>query len=123
MVENSNNEADERSSEEYLRDLDIEFHKRALLANSKRFIKRENNFIFKKQMRTLNVTNVAKKGEPKVQKYYKVKYKKMKANLALLEASPPHLSPQNPFNQRKKGLVAKMFDWDEEEVSDDEEET
>ncbi|GJV57012.1 retrovirus-related pol polyprotein from transposon TNT 1-94 [Tanacetum coccineum] len=35
---------DERSSEEYLRDLDIEFHERALLENSKHFIKRGNNF-------------------------------------------------------------------------------
>ncbi|GKA32665.1 retrovirus-related pol polyprotein from transposon TNT 1-94 [Tanacetum coccineum] len=33
-----------RTSEEYLRDLDIEYHERALLANSKRFIKRRNNF-------------------------------------------------------------------------------
>ncbi|GJX61857.1 hypothetical protein Tco_0294757 [Tanacetum coccineum] len=33
--ENSNDEIDERTSEEYLRDLDIEFHERALLANSK----------------------------------------------------------------------------------------
>ncbi|GKD07786.1 retrovirus-related pol polyprotein from transposon TNT 1-94 [Tanacetum coccineum] len=31
-------------SEECLRDLDIEYHERALLANSKRFIKRRNNF-------------------------------------------------------------------------------
>ncbi|GJU75136.1 hypothetical protein Tco_1272206 [Tanacetum coccineum] len=54
--ENSDDEIDERSSEEYLRDLDIEFHERALLANSKR-------------------------------------------------------------------LVAETFDWDEEEVSDDEEVT
>ncbi|GJZ88089.1 hypothetical protein Tco_0659871, partial [Tanacetum coccineum] len=42
--ENSDDEVDERTSEEYLRDLDIEYHKRALLANSKRFIKRRNNF-------------------------------------------------------------------------------
>ncbi|GJY75145.1 retrovirus-related pol polyprotein from transposon TNT 1-94 [Tanacetum coccineum] len=34
----------ERTSEEYLRDLDIKYHERALLANSKRFIKRRNNF-------------------------------------------------------------------------------
>ncbi|GKC09036.1 hypothetical protein Tco_1000646 [Tanacetum coccineum] len=34
--ENSDDEVDERTSEEYLRDLDIEFHERALLAGSKR---------------------------------------------------------------------------------------
>ncbi|GKF77704.1 hypothetical protein Tco_0230174, partial [Tanacetum coccineum] len=42
--ENSDHEVDERSSEEYLRDLDIEYHERALLANSKCFKKRRNNF-------------------------------------------------------------------------------
>ncbi|GJY15182.1 retrovirus-related pol polyprotein from transposon TNT 1-94 [Tanacetum coccineum] len=46
--ENSDDEADERTSEEYLRDLDIEFHERALLANSKRFIKGKTNFSIQK---------------------------------------------------------------------------
>ncbi|GJU32076.1 retrovirus-related pol polyprotein from transposon TNT 1-94 [Tanacetum coccineum] len=41
--ENSDDELDERSSEEYLRDLDIEYHERSLLENLKRFIKRRNN--------------------------------------------------------------------------------
>nr|GEY48433.1 retrovirus-related Pol polyprotein from transposon TNT 1-94 [Tanacetum cinerariifolium] len=79
--ENSDDEVNERSSEEYLRDLDIEFHD---LENSKRFKKKEIIFLVKKQRKTLNVTNVAK---------------------------------------RTKGLVAKTFDWDEKEVSDDEEVT
>ncbi|GJV03736.1 hypothetical protein Tco_1337305 [Tanacetum coccineum] len=42
-------EVDERFSEDYLRDLDIEFHERALLANSKCFIKRRNNFSSQKE--------------------------------------------------------------------------
>ncbi|GJZ28670.1 putative RNA-directed DNA polymerase [Tanacetum coccineum] len=41
-------QADERSREEYLKDLKLEFHKRAFLANSKCFIKRTNNFSFQK---------------------------------------------------------------------------
>ncbi|GJZ21729.1 retrovirus-related pol polyprotein from transposon TNT 1-94 [Tanacetum coccineum] len=47
----------------------------------------------------------------------------MKAKLSLLEASPS--SPQNPktFQPKNKGLVAETFDWDEEEVSDEEEVT
>ncbi|GJY16823.1 hypothetical protein Tco_0387245 [Tanacetum coccineum] len=69
--ENSDDEADERSSEEYLSDLDLEFHDRALLTNSKCFIKRKSNF----------------------------------------------------FSQKNNGLVAEMFDLDEEEVSDEKEET
>ncbi|GKC27951.1 retrovirus-related pol polyprotein from transposon TNT 1-94, partial [Tanacetum coccineum] len=80
--ENSNDEVDERTSKEYLKYLDIEYHERALLANSKRFIKRRNNFSGQRQMKILNVTNVATKN---------------------------------------KGLVAKTFNWDEEEVSDEEE--
>nr|GEW97379.1 retrovirus-related Pol polyprotein from transposon TNT 1-94 [Tanacetum cinerariifolium] len=44
----------------------------------------------------------------------------MKAKLALLEASPS--SSQNPktFQPKNKCLVAETFDWDEEEVFDDE---
>nr|GFA27181.1 retrovirus-related Pol polyprotein from transposon TNT 1-94 [Tanacetum cinerariifolium] len=50
-------------------------------------------------------------------------YNKMKAKLALLEESPS--SPQNPktLQPKNKGLVAKIFDWDEKEVSDDKEVT
>ncbi|GJW63458.1 hypothetical protein Tco_0115342 [Tanacetum coccineum] len=119
--ENSDDEVDERSSEEYLRDLDIEFHERSLLANSKRFIKRRNNFSSQKSNENTKCFKCGKKchfakdwlsktskpsykspssssqANPKVQKDYKAEYKKMKAKLALLE--------------------------DEEEVSDDEEVT
>ncbi|GJW87917.1 retrovirus-related pol polyprotein from transposon TNT 1-94 [Tanacetum coccineum] len=95
--ENSDDKVDERSSEEYLRDLDIEYHERPLLANSK--------------------------PDLKFQKDYKAEYRKMKAKLTLFEASP--LSSQNPkiFQPKNKGLVAETFDWDEEEVFDEEEVT
>ncbi|GKB13401.1 hypothetical protein Tco_0847324 [Tanacetum coccineum] len=61
--------------------------------------------------------------DQKFQKDYKVEYKKMKANLALLKESPS--SSQNPktLQPKNKGLVAKTFDWDKEEVSDEEEVT
>nr|GEX16379.1 retrovirus-related Pol polyprotein from transposon TNT 1-94 [Tanacetum cinerariifolium] len=41
----------------------------------------------------------------------------MKAKIALLEASSS--SPQNPktFQPKNKGLIAKIFDWDKEEVT------
>ncbi|GJZ90723.1 hypothetical protein Tco_0662650 [Tanacetum coccineum] len=86
--ENSNDEADERTSEEYLRSLDIEFHERALLANSK--LKRgfQPKFTPKFIQSTQHAQNIPG-GETKVQKDYKAEYKKMKAKLALLEASPP----------------------------------
>ncbi|GJZ33483.1 hypothetical protein Tco_0578919 [Tanacetum coccineum] len=144
--ENSIDEVDERSSDEYLRDLDIEYHKRAFLANSKRFIKRRNNFSGQKaneNTECYKCSNKVSKGfqpkftpkliqsslnsssqaDPKFQKDYKAEYKKMKAKLALLEASPS--SSQNPktIQPKKNGLVTETFDWDEEEVSDDEEVT
>ncbi|GJY87311.1 hypothetical protein Tco_0501939 [Tanacetum coccineum] len=47
----------------------------------------------------------------------------MKAKLALLEASPPTSQSSKPFQSKNKGIVAETFDWDEEELSNDEEET
>nr|GEU47412.1 retrovirus-related Pol polyprotein from transposon TNT 1-94 [Tanacetum cinerariifolium] len=47
----------------------------------------------------------------------------MKAKLALLEANPSTSQTPKTFQQNNKGLVVKTFDWDEEEVSDDEEVT
>ncbi|GJZ28351.1 hypothetical protein Tco_0572998 [Tanacetum coccineum] len=97
--ENSDDEVDGRSSKEYLKDLDIEFHERALLEK------------FKAQ------------ADPKVQKDYKAEYKKMKAKLTLLEANLSTSQTPKTFQPKNKGLVAETFDWDEEEVSDDEEVT
>ncbi|GJX95308.1 hypothetical protein Tco_0351106 [Tanacetum coccineum] len=120
--DNSDDDVDERSSEEYLKDLDIEFHERAILANSKRFIKRKIISQVKRQMKTLNVLNVSSSSpaDLKVQKYYKAEYKKMKAKLALLEASPSTSQTPKAFQPKNKGLIAETFDWDDEEVSNDE---
>nr|GEW50718.1 hypothetical protein [Tanacetum cinerariifolium] len=167
--ENSNDEVDEMSSKECLRDLDVEYQERAMLANSKCFIKRRNNLSGQKanentecykcgnkghftrdcfsktsnpsyQSPVNNFSSVSKGFQPKFmpkliqsspnsnsqinlkfQKDYKAEYKKMKAKLVLLEASPS--SPKNPktLQQKNKRLVAEIFDWDEEEVSVDEE--
>ncbi|GKC10380.1 hypothetical protein Tco_1007162 [Tanacetum coccineum] len=93
--ENSDDEIDERTSQEYLRDLDIESSQQTQNSQPK----------------------------PKIQKDYKTEYKKLKAKLALLE--PTQFTSQNPktSQSKNKGLVAETFDWDEEEVSDDEEMT
>ncbi|GJW96084.1 retrovirus-related pol polyprotein from transposon TNT 1-94 [Tanacetum coccineum] len=169
--ENSDDEVDKRSSEEYLRDLDIKFHERTLLANSKRFIKRRNNFSSQKANENIECYKCGKKGhfakdcfskmskpfykspvigyssvskgfqpkftpkfiqssqnsssqaEPKIHKDYKAEYKKMKTKLALLEANPSTSHNPKTFQPKNKGLVAETFDWDGEEVSDDEEVT
>ncbi|GJY60869.1 retrovirus-related pol polyprotein from transposon TNT 1-94 [Tanacetum coccineum] len=140
--ENSDDDVDERSSEEYLRDLDIKFYERALLANSKRFIKRRNNFSSQKANENTECYKCGKKGhfakhcffkmskpsykspaDRKIQKDYKAESKKMKAKLALLEENPSTSQTPKTFQPKNKGLVAETFNWDEEEVSDDEEVT
>nr|GEU71160.1 retrovirus-related Pol polyprotein from transposon TNT 1-94 [Tanacetum cinerariifolium]GEU71315.1 retrovirus-related Pol polyprotein from transposon TNT 1-94 [Tanacetum cinerariifolium] len=134
--DNFDDEVDERSSEEYLRELHVEYRERSLLENSKRFIKRRNSFsvnnfsLVSKGFRSKltpkliqSSPNSNSQTNPKFQKDYKAEYKKKKAKLALLEASPS--SPQNPktLQPKNNGLVAEIFDWDKEEVSDDEEVT
>ncbi|GKE64023.1 retrovirus-related pol polyprotein from transposon TNT 1-94 [Tanacetum coccineum] len=161
--ENSDDEVDERSSEEYLRDLDIEFHERAVLENSKQ---RRNKISSQKANENTKCYNCDKKShftkdccsktskpsykspvndyssvlkgfqpkftpkliqsfqnsisqaDPKVQKDYKAKYKKMKAKLALVEANPSTSQTPKTFQPNNK-IVVETFDWDEENVSDD----
>ncbi|GJS65872.1 retrovirus-related pol polyprotein from transposon TNT 1-94 [Tanacetum coccineum] len=78
--ENSDDEVDKRTSEEYLRDLDIEFHGRALLPSQ--------------QTQDSQL-------EPKIQKDYKTEYKKMKPKLALLEANKEEVSGDEELTQVK----------------------
>jgi hypothetical protein len=58
----SDDEVNERTSEEYLNDLQNEFHERALLANSIRFIKRNTNFSNAKANDNTECFNCGKKG-------------------------------------------------------------
>nr|GEV48607.1 retrovirus-related Pol polyprotein from transposon TNT 1-94 [Tanacetum cinerariifolium] len=67
--------------------------------------------------------STSSQADPKIQKDYKAKYKKMKVKLAHLEASPSTSQTPKTFQPKNKGLVAETFDWDEKEVSDDEEVT
>nr|GEY27861.1 hypothetical protein [Tanacetum cinerariifolium] len=115
--ENSDDEVDERSSEEYLRDLEIEYHERSLLANLKRFQPKFTPKLIQ------TPSNSSSHIDSKLQKDYKTEYKKMKAKLSLFDASSS--GPQNPktFQPKNKCLVAKIFDWDKDEVFGDEEVT
>ncbi|GJT20739.1 hypothetical protein Tco_0890676 [Tanacetum coccineum] len=91
--ENFDDEVDDRSSEEYLRDPELEFHERVLLANSKRFIKKKNNFSSQKANEDTELSKgfqpkftpkliqssqhtQSSQNEPKFQKEYKDEYKK-----------------------------------------------
>ncbi|GJX43430.1 hypothetical protein Tco_0260106 [Tanacetum coccineum] len=68
-------------------------------------------------------SNSNSQADPKFEKDYKAEYKKIKAKLALLEASPSSSRNPKTFQLKNKGLVSETFDWDEEEVSDEKEVT
>ncbi|GJU05128.1 hypothetical protein Tco_1121558 [Tanacetum coccineum] len=53
-------------------------------------------------------------------KDFEAKYNKVKTKLALLSFN---VSAPSSFLSRNKGLIAESYDWDEEEVSSDDEET
>ncbi|GJZ83334.1 retrovirus-related pol polyprotein from transposon TNT 1-94 [Tanacetum coccineum] len=123
--ENSDDEVYERTSEEYLRDLDIEYHERALLANSKCHFARDcfsktskpsykspvNNYssvskgFQPKFTPTLiqSSSNLNNQADQKFQKDYKAEYKKMKAKLSLLEAT---VSVEEEVTVSDQGTVA-----------------
>ncbi|GKD32291.1 hypothetical protein Tco_1247800 [Tanacetum coccineum] len=87
--ENFDDEVDERSSEKYLRDLDIKFHERDLLANSKLtgYSSVSKGFQPKFSPKLIYSSQFSGgQADPKIQKDYKAKYKKMKSKLALIEA-------------------------------------
>ncbi|GKC59308.1 hypothetical protein Tco_1086906 [Tanacetum coccineum] len=93
--ENSDDEVDERSSEEYLRDLDIEGHlaKDCLSKTSEPSYKSSLSGFSSKDFQPKFTPKLiqfsqssSSQADPKIQKDYKAKYKKMKAKLTLLEA-------------------------------------
>ncbi|GJX20676.1 reverse transcriptase domain-containing protein [Tanacetum coccineum] len=93
--ENSDDEVDERTSEEYLRDLDIEYHERALLANSKRFIKRRNNFSGQKANENTECYKCGNKGH-----FVRDCFSKM--------SEPSYKSPVNNYSSVSKGFQPKF---------------
>ncbi|GJT70778.1 retrovirus-related pol polyprotein from transposon TNT 1-94 [Tanacetum coccineum] len=100
----SDAEEDTRSNNEFLADLNVEFHVRALLDNQKRFYKRSG-----RHNQTANHD----------QKDYKVRSKALKAKLNLLTRKTKDVSKQ----KNDKGLVAESVDWDEESLSSTDEGT
>ncbi|GKE29993.1 hypothetical protein Tco_1445377, partial [Tanacetum coccineum] len=92
-------EEDQRSSSEFLADLNAEFHERSLLANQRRFYKRSGRV-----------------GSPK-KPMDRVKYKGLKAEIVVLTKKIDAINK----GKSEKGLVAKSYDWDEESVSSNDE--
>nr|GEX20379.1 retrovirus-related Pol polyprotein from transposon TNT 1-94 [Tanacetum cinerariifolium] len=145
-------EKDTRSCHEYLKDLEKEYQSKSLLAKSKRFFKKgTHRFSSAKATNQTEYHKCGKKGHfvrdywsktsvPSYQSHFQpkllyssekipemrntqdfeAKYNKVKAKLALLSSSA--LAPSS-FSSKNKGLIAKLYDWDKEEVSSGDEET
>ncbi|GKC59561.1 retrovirus-related pol polyprotein from transposon TNT 1-94 [Tanacetum coccineum] len=131
-------------------DLEEEYQAKALLAKSKRFFKKgTQRFSSAKATDQIECHKCGKKchfardcwsktsvpsyqlpfqpklllssgKKPKMRnpKDFEAKYNKVKAKLALLSSSA-----SAPSSSSSKGLIAESYDWDEEEVSSDDEET
>ncbi|GKA12039.1 retrovirus-related pol polyprotein from transposon TNT 1-94 [Tanacetum coccineum] len=144
-------EEDTRSSHEYLNDLEEEYQARALLAKSKRFFKKgTQRFSSAKATDQTECHKCGKKGhfardcwsktsvstyqspfqpkplsssqhkpELRPTKDFEAKYNKVKAKLALLSSSS---SASKASMVKNKGLIAEAYEWDEEEVSSDDNE-
>nr|GEV31811.1 hypothetical protein [Tanacetum cinerariifolium] len=136
---------------EYLNDLEEEYQARALLAKSKRFFKKStqrfssakatdqtkchkcgknghfaidcwsNTSIPSYQLPFKLKLLLSSENKPKSRqiKDFEAKYHKVKAKLALLSSSAS--TPSSSLG-KNKGLIAEMYDWDDEEVSSDENE-
>ncbi|GJX52167.1 hypothetical protein Tco_0280536 [Tanacetum coccineum] len=95
-----------------MNDLEEEYQARALLSKSKRFFKKgTQRFNGAKATDQTECHKCGKKGDSK--------YNKVKAKLALLSSSA---SPPKSSLDKNKGLIAETYEWDEEEVSSDENE-
>ncbi|GJU94577.1 retrovirus-related pol polyprotein from transposon TNT 1-94 [Tanacetum coccineum] len=144
-------EKDTRSSHEYLNDLEEEYQARALLEKSKRFFKKgTQRFSSAKAIDQTECHKCGKKGyfardcwsktsvstyqspfqpkplsssqykpELRPTKDFEAKYNKVKAKLALLSSSSLAAKASMVKN---KGLIAEAYEWDEEEVSSDDNE-
>nr|GEU50377.1 integrase, catalytic region, zinc finger, CCHC-type, peptidase aspartic, catalytic [Tanacetum cinerariifolium] len=105
-----NDEEDTRSSHEYLNDLEEEYHGRAILAKSE-------NFFMKGTQRFSSAKAADQTKCHKCNK--KANYNKVKAKLALLSS---RASASKAVTVKNKGLIAEAYEWDEEEVSSDDNE-
>ncbi|GKC07901.1 retrovirus-related pol polyprotein from transposon TNT 1-94 [Tanacetum coccineum] len=151
LFDSPDDEEDTRSSQEYINDIKEEYQAIALLAKSKRFFKKgTQRFSNAKATDQTECHKCGSKGhfardcfsktsvpsyqspfqtkllhssehKPKLKhtKDFEAKYSKVKAKIALLSSST--LAPNSSLG-KNKGLIAITYEWDEEEMSSDENE-
>ncbi|GJS86517.1 retrovirus-related pol polyprotein from transposon TNT 1-94 [Tanacetum coccineum] len=144
-------EEDTRSNQEYMNDLEEEYQARAFLAKSKRFFKKGTQMFssakatdqtechkcgkkdhfardcwsktsvpsYQSPFQPKLLHSSEHKPEPRHTKDFEAKFNKVKAKLALLSASAS--APSSSLG-KNKSLIAESYDWDEEEVSSDDNE-
>ncbi|GJX79846.1 retrovirus-related pol polyprotein from transposon TNT 1-94 [Tanacetum coccineum] len=112
-------EEDQRTNNEFMADLNAEYHERALLANHKRYYKRSGRLgSARKPIDKLN--KPVSLNTANHQKDYKGKYKGLKAEMVVLTKRIDDLTKgtsekgKNEKGKSKKGFIAESFDWDEE---------
>nr|GEY26438.1 hypothetical protein [Tanacetum cinerariifolium] len=115
-------EEDRRSSLEYLNDLEEEYQERAFLAKkghfardcfSKTLVPSYSSPFQKPQTTIFNPSQQKPKLRPN--KDFEAKYNKFKAKIALFSSGTSSKSSMI----KNKRLVAKEYEWDEEDVSSD----
>ncbi|GKA29047.1 retrovirus-related pol polyprotein from transposon TNT 1-94 [Tanacetum coccineum] len=113
-------EEDIRSSHEYLNDLKEEYQTRALLDKKGHFARdcwsKALVPLYQSPFQPKPLNSSQHKPELRPTKDFKAKYNKVKAKLALLSLSA---SASKAVTVKNKGLIAEAYEWDEEEVSSD----
>ncbi|GJV12694.1 retrovirus-related pol polyprotein from transposon TNT 1-94 [Tanacetum coccineum] len=114
---------DQRTNNEFMADLNVEYHERSLLENQKRFYKRSR--------RVGSTRKPLEKSKETCFAYakldYREKYKGLKAEMAVLTKMIDDLTKgksekgKNEKGKSDKGLIAESFDWDEESISSEDE--
>ncbi|GJS74293.1 hypothetical protein Tco_0707134 [Tanacetum coccineum] len=127
--DSTDDKEDTRISQEYLNDLEEEYQARALLAKSKRFFKKgyfardcwSKTSVSTYQSPFQSKPFISPRHIPELRptKDFEAKYNKVKAKLALLRSSASAFKAPMVKN---KGLIAEAYEWDEEEVSSDDNE-
>ncbi|GJU64477.1 hypothetical protein Tco_1246312 [Tanacetum coccineum] len=114
LQDSPDDEEDTRSSHKYLNDQEEEYQARALLAKSKRFFKKGTQRF--NSVKATDQTECHKCGKKELRptKDFEAKYNKVKAKPDLLSSSA---SASKAATIKNKGLIAEAYEWDEEEVS------